>query len=681
MPDAAKRVRKLRALLLSKYDEVWAQAEGLGWTCLEGEDVDDDTAGEQYHVCWSDTSVSDARVMNMGRMARVNHFPGMLDLVRKAGTARNLNKMREALGKEYSFFPRTFVLPADYTALKQEFGPKRGRKTFILKPSRGAQGAGISLTRSLSDIDPQANNIVQRYMAKPHLIDGYKYDMRLFVLLTSLSPLRIYIFREGLVRLCTQPYGLTGTGSNLQDLRMHLTNYAINKNADGFVQPTSAEDDCSSKRLVSSVLAKLGEERGSQPELWSEIQQLCVKTIISAQPHLLHTYRTCRQRAADDCGSTCFELLGFDVILDAKLKPYLLEVNHSPSFTCDSPLDEAVKSAVLRGTMEMVSFSREEKKLLKGAGRRLEPATRTRLAMARAEYESGHADRLGFDTIFPPACEELHARYRDHLKISADLYSSQSLAGSRRDTSKFAGTRMAQHAAPHPTFGLPQPLREEAKEARGAPTAEPADAAEASNICFGREGGRPKREGLRAARLRLAITCEESATMVAPSAATCSKEVQSNATATAAAPQPPRHFATACALSAVAQSAGRVHGASVLASRDRTRRSFARPPAAPRMGLAYRDLLLSDLAVDHGLLLSPWPSDAPSRVGPMGAVVAPLSAPAAISLSAVAPALGGKMAMGAAGARRRAPDRGGRSCDDTSLHSLSLICAPSRVVL
>ena len=44
-------------------------------------------------------------------------------------------------------------------------------------------------------------NIVQRYMAKPHLIDGYKYDMRLFVLLTSLSPLRIYIFREGLVRL------------------------------------------------------------------------------------------------------------------------------------------------------------------------------------------------------------------------------------------------------------------------------------------------------------------------------------------------------------------------------------------------------------------------------------------------------------------------------------------------
>jgi tubulin polyglutamylase TTLL6/13 len=39
----------------------------------------------------------------------------------------------------------------------------------------------------------------------------------------------------------------------------------------------------------------------------------------------------------------CFEVLGMDVILDHKLKPYLLEVNHSPSFTTDTPLDSAIK--------------------------------------------------------------------------------------------------------------------------------------------------------------------------------------------------------------------------------------------------------------------------------------------------------------------------------------------------
>ena len=51
----------------------------------------------------------------------------------------------------------------------------------------------------------------------------------------------------------------------------------------------------------------------------------------------------------------CFELLGFDVMMDHNMRPFLLEVNHSPSFTCDSPLDLSVKSSVLRATMEMVS--------------------------------------------------------------------------------------------------------------------------------------------------------------------------------------------------------------------------------------------------------------------------------------------------------------------------------------
>ena len=52
------------------------------------------------------------------------------------------------------------------------------------------------------------------------------------------------------------------------------------------------------------------------------------------------------------------QLLGFDVMIDHKLRPSLLEINHTPSFRCDSPLDEAVKMAVLRGTMEMVRTCR-----------------------------------------------------------------------------------------------------------------------------------------------------------------------------------------------------------------------------------------------------------------------------------------------------------------------------------
>ena len=75
--------------------------ELLGWNAFVPEDC---TAGSglsrrAFNVCWCDSSVTQSRVMKMGRMQKINHFPGMLDLVRKAGTAWNLNKMLVAVGK------------------------------------------------------------------------------------------------------------------------------------------------------------------------------------------------------------------------------------------------------------------------------------------------------------------------------------------------------------------------------------------------------------------------------------------------------------------------------------------------------------------------------------------------------------------------------------------------------
>ena len=70
--------------------------------------------------------------------------------------------------------------------------------------------------------------------------------------------------------------------------------------------------------------------------LWEQIGQLCVKTLISVQPHLEHTYFTCRQRS-DDSGFGCFELLGFDVIIDHKLKRERAGRESDASPSCHSP--------------------------------------------------------------------------------------------------------------------------------------------------------------------------------------------------------------------------------------------------------------------------------------------------------------------------------------------------------
>ena len=497
-PDL-RRSRKLKGLLLTKYDSVCEAAAALGWAVIH---PDEEEAGpsephpsvaprgsappppqftSDWNICWMDTSVSIERVMALGRLQKLNHFPGMLDLVRKAGTARNLNKMLKVVGKEYKFFPRTFMLPADYTELKKEFGgARRCNKTFIVKPSKGCQGTGIMLTRCLDDIDPHEPNIVQRYLHKPHLLDGRKYDLRLYVLQSSIKPLRLYLFREGLVRVCTSKYACKP--SNYNELTMHLTNYAINKESDDFVQPSGIEDDEANKLTVTTLMARLAAEGADVDALWEAIGELVVKTMVSVQPHLEHTYYTARQRS-DDVGYSCFELLGFDVLFDHKLRPYLLEVNHSPSFTCDSPLDSLVKASVLKGTMEMVSFGRDELKILKRCGTRLDPPTRERLCQLRNAYENARAEPSGFERIYPPSgpsaerAAELLARYDSYLDLAAELYQSQSLAGSRRTGGTQISGGGTHRRVAVPSWGPPPPAPVAAPAAappRAAPASAPA---------------------------------------------------------------------------------------------------------------------------------------------------------------------------------------------------------------
>jgi tubulin polyglutamylase TTLL6/13 len=58
----------------------------------------------------------------------------------------------------------------------------------------------------------------------------------------------------------------------------------------------------------------------------------------------------------------CFQILGFDIILDENSTPRLLEVNHSPSFNCDSPLDETIKKNLLKESLLLMNINKKSKK-------------------------------------------------------------------------------------------------------------------------------------------------------------------------------------------------------------------------------------------------------------------------------------------------------------------------------
>jgi tubulin polyglutamylase TTLL6/13 len=86
------------------------------------------------------------------------------------------------------------------------------------------------------------------------LIDGFKFDLRLYVLINGINPLRLYLYKDGLARFATVPYEAP-SASNLSNMFMHLTNYAINKDNAAFVKNhDKTRDDIGSKRSFAFVL-------------------------------------------------------------------------------------------------------------------------------------------------------------------------------------------------------------------------------------------------------------------------------------------------------------------------------------------------------------------------------------------------------------------------------------------
>ena len=127
---------------------------------------------------------------------------------------------------------------------------------------------------------------------------------------------------------------------------MHLTNYAINKSSSDYVANKGVDaDNLGHKRSLTFALKYIQETGHDAAAVLHNIKAVIIKTLCTVQPMLCHTYRSCQPDDIEN--SMCFEILGFDIFLDDQLKPWILEVNHAPSFSTDSPLDFKVKKNLI----------------------------------------------------------------------------------------------------------------------------------------------------------------------------------------------------------------------------------------------------------------------------------------------------------------------------------------------
>ena len=296
---------------------------------------------------------------------RINHFPNSYEITRKDRMCANLMYMQRKYGaSDYGFFPETFIIPNEFNDFYMKYKSDKEGK-WIVKPANSSQGRGIFLLDNINTLRSCDSCVVSRFIHNPLLINDLKFDLRIYVLVTCFSPLKIYVYDEGLARFASEKY----SNFNKSNKFCFLTNYSINKLNDKYVQNEDCEVDNQGHKWSLSALVKFLKASGVDSELMVlKIYDLIIKTIITAENTVVALVKKY------DLGrSNCFDLFGFDILIDEVLRPWLLEVNLSPSLATESPLDLNIKGNLVSELFNLVGVRGNERRPVSNSSTRIKP--------------------------------------------------------------------------------------------------------------------------------------------------------------------------------------------------------------------------------------------------------------------------------------------------------------------
>ncbi|XP_009684094.1 probable tubulin polyglutamylase TTLL2 [Struthio camelus] len=310
-----------------------------GWTEFDKKEQDD----TDWNLYWRNSPFRMTDYCSIKPWQRLNHYPEAVRITRKDYLARHLKRMKGAYGSAlYEFSPVAFIMPNDYVKFIAEYFKEKqslGRRPsyWICKPVDLSRGRGILIFQDIKDFEYDCTVIVQKYISNPLLISGYKLDLRLYVCVTSFCPLTIYTYEEGLVRFATEKFDL----SSLDNVFSHLTNTSINKYGASYKKYKEGIG-CGCKWTFSKFRSYLRIYGVDDLLLWKKINNIVMLTLLAVTPL--------------PAASNCFELFGFDILIDDKFKPWLLEVNYNPALCLDCSIDATVKRKLLHDIVELLNY-------------------------------------------------------------------------------------------------------------------------------------------------------------------------------------------------------------------------------------------------------------------------------------------------------------------------------------
>eukprot|EP00344_Euplotes_crassus_P004439 CAMPEP_0197003758 /NCGR_PEP_ID=MMETSP1380-20130617/12596_1 /TAXON_ID=5936 /ORGANISM="Euplotes crassus, Strain CT5" /LENGTH=379 /DNA_ID=CAMNT_0042422353 /DNA_START=88 /DNA_END=1228 /DNA_ORIENTATION=+ len=323
---------------------------------------------DDWHIYWANVW-NVKQIFNpdtghrLGETQLLNHFPNHYELTRKDLMVKNIKRFKKDMEKENNpiaakdkdgnylyldIIPTTYILPGDYTLFVEEFR-KNKSAMWIMKPCGRAQGKGIFLVNKLNQLKKWAtcsklpfqtlslkeSYVISRYIENPLLIGGRKFDLRLYVLVTSYRPLKIWWYNTGFARFCNEKY--TADIAELDNMTIHLTNVAIQKQSDEYNDKHGGKWSTNNLRFYLEMTHGKGPTDKCFDDIFN-IVTVSLKSVTSVMINDKH----------------CFECYGYDVLIDDNLRPTLIEVNASPSLTSTSEGDRVLKMGLLNDAFNII---------------------------------------------------------------------------------------------------------------------------------------------------------------------------------------------------------------------------------------------------------------------------------------------------------------------------------------
>ena len=213
------------------------------------------------------------------------------------------------------------------------------KNVWIVKPGGLSRGRGVhcidQLNDILSNVKPCNQTIIQKYIENPLVINGRKFDIRQWVLVTDLNPLTVWLFETPYVRFGAENYHI----DDFKNVFSQLTGNSIAKHSDKF-NTGEIEGDMWENKEFREFLKK---EYGGDP--WVEIQKKIEKIVILSLECAKHKLFNRKNN---------FEVFGFDIMLDDKLNVYIIEINASPDWTYSTKVTEKLVKIASDDIMKVV---------------------------------------------------------------------------------------------------------------------------------------------------------------------------------------------------------------------------------------------------------------------------------------------------------------------------------------